>query len=210
MPYALHLLVFTVTGTSDRHLREENQVLREQLGGRTLCLTDTQRRRLAVRGKKLGRRVLRQVVASPPRDSDIQRYLASQGFVPDALVTLTGSEVPVRVPQPSFRPRGGRASRRLAGRAIRGSGARSHSAVGRLVILTVRSLVTDLQRPVGGGTAGVLQPDSRFNKHFFPDPCSCRLTGSETGTETGESGGRIQGVCWPPHVDGSIQWRFQE
>ena len=40
------------------YLREENRVLREQLGERRLGLTDNQRRRLAARAKGLGRRVL--------------------------------------------------------------------------------------------------------------------------------------------------------
>jgi len=40
------------------YLREENRVLREQLGGRRLRLNDDQRRRLAARAKGLGRKVL--------------------------------------------------------------------------------------------------------------------------------------------------------
>ena len=40
------------------YLREENRVLREQLGGRRLRLTDDQRRRLAVKAKGLGRKLL--------------------------------------------------------------------------------------------------------------------------------------------------------
>lgn len=40
------------------YLREENRVLREQLGERRLRLTDDQRRRLAVRAKGLGRKLL--------------------------------------------------------------------------------------------------------------------------------------------------------
>ena len=40
------------------YLREENKVLREQLGGRRLRLTDEQRRRLAAKAKGLGRRAL--------------------------------------------------------------------------------------------------------------------------------------------------------
>jgi len=40
------------------YLQEENQILREQLGGRRLRFTDDQRRRLAVKGRVLGRRVL--------------------------------------------------------------------------------------------------------------------------------------------------------
>jgi len=40
------------------YLKEENRVLREQLGGRRLRFTDDQRRRLASKGKVVGRRVL--------------------------------------------------------------------------------------------------------------------------------------------------------
>src|SRR3954463_10887015 len=40
------------------YLREENKVLREQLGGRRLQFSDEQRRRLAARAKGLGRRAL--------------------------------------------------------------------------------------------------------------------------------------------------------
>ena len=43
------------------YLREENQVLREQLGGRRLRFDDDQRRRLAVKAKALGRRVLAEI-----------------------------------------------------------------------------------------------------------------------------------------------------
>ena len=40
------------------YLREENRVLREMLGGRRLRFTNEQRRRLAIRGKELGRAFL--------------------------------------------------------------------------------------------------------------------------------------------------------
>jgi hypothetical protein len=43
------------------YLMEENRVLKEQLGGRRLRLTDDQRRSLAAKGKRLGRRVLSEV-----------------------------------------------------------------------------------------------------------------------------------------------------
>jgi len=43
------------------YLREENKVLREQLGGRRLQLNDDQRRRLAARAKGLGRKLLSDV-----------------------------------------------------------------------------------------------------------------------------------------------------
>ena len=45
------------------YLREENRVQREQLGGKRLRLNDDQRRRLAVRAKKLGRKVLKEVTS---------------------------------------------------------------------------------------------------------------------------------------------------
>ena len=69
MPDALRFLILTAAGWVNRHqedvidyLREENRGnLREQLGPCPLRLTDAQRRRLAVRGQKLGRRILTQV-----------------------------------------------------------------------------------------------------------------------------------------------------
>ena len=49
------------------YLREENRVLREQLGGCRLRFTDDQRRRLAVKAKGLGRRALSELatIATP-------------------------------------------------------------------------------------------------------------------------------------------------
>src|SRR5215813_4203566 len=43
------------------YLREENRVLREQLGGRRLRLNDDQRRRLAAKAKGLGRKLLEEI-----------------------------------------------------------------------------------------------------------------------------------------------------
>src|SRR3989442_3701959 len=64
----LRLLLVTVGGWVNRHqqevieyLVEENRVLREQLKGRRVRLTDGQRRRLAAKGQPLDRRILRQV-----------------------------------------------------------------------------------------------------------------------------------------------------
>ncbi len=42
----------------NKYLSAENRVLKEQLGTRRLRLTDDQRRRLAVLGRSLGRKVL--------------------------------------------------------------------------------------------------------------------------------------------------------
>lgn len=65
MPQALQFLILTTAGWLNRrqedaieYLREENRVLREMPGRRRICFSDAQRRRLAVRGKRLGRKVL--------------------------------------------------------------------------------------------------------------------------------------------------------
>ena len=64
----LRLLLLTITGWLDRrerealaYLIEENRVLRQQVGGRRLRFTDDDRRRLAIRGYRLGRQALREV-----------------------------------------------------------------------------------------------------------------------------------------------------
>ena len=81
MPPALQFLVLTFAGWVNRHqddlidyLREENRVLREHLGPRPLRLTDAQRRRLAVRGHKLGRRDLTQVAGIVTPDTILRWY----------------------------------------------------------------------------------------------------------------------------------------
>ena len=56
------------------YLREENRVLREHLGPRPLRRTDAQRRRLAVRGQQLGRRVLMQVAGIVTPDPILRWY----------------------------------------------------------------------------------------------------------------------------------------
>jgi hypothetical protein len=65
LPFALQFLVVIAAGLVSRrqqlaleYLLEENRVLREQLRSRRLRLTDAQRRRLAMRGKALGRKAL--------------------------------------------------------------------------------------------------------------------------------------------------------
>src|SRR4029453_7498584 len=51
------------------YLREENRVLREQLGSRRLRFPDDQRRRLAPKAKLVGRRVLNQIAALATPDT---------------------------------------------------------------------------------------------------------------------------------------------
>ena len=56
------------------YLKEENRVLREQLRGRRLRFTDEQRRRLAAKGRGLGRRVLREVAGLVTPDTILRWY----------------------------------------------------------------------------------------------------------------------------------------
>jgi len=56
------------------YLVEENRVLREQLGGRRLRLTDAQRRRLAVRAEALGRKALMSIACIVTPDTLLRWY----------------------------------------------------------------------------------------------------------------------------------------
>jgi putative transposase len=64
------------------YLREENRVLREQLGDRRLHLDDHQRRRLAVKAKVFGRKVLDQIatIVTPETLLDWHRKLIAQKY----------------------------------------------------------------------------------------------------------------------------------
>jgi hypothetical protein len=66
--YPLQVLLVALAGWINRHqqhvieyLVQENRILKGQLKERRLRLTDDQRRRLAAKGHRLGRRLLRQV-----------------------------------------------------------------------------------------------------------------------------------------------------
>jgi len=81
MPPALTFLLLTFAGWVNRrqqkvidYLLEENRVLREQLGGRRLRLTDTQRRRLAAKGRLLGRKLLSKVAGIVTPDTILRWY----------------------------------------------------------------------------------------------------------------------------------------
>ena len=64
------------------YLREENRVLREQLGGRRVRLNDDQRRRLAAKAKRLGRRILEEVagLVTPDTLMEWHRRLIAQKY----------------------------------------------------------------------------------------------------------------------------------
>ena len=77
----VRLLLITLAGWVNRHqqhvieyLVEENRALREQLRGRRVRLTDDQRRRLAPKGQRLGRQVLRQVATIVTPDTILRWY----------------------------------------------------------------------------------------------------------------------------------------
>lgn len=82
MPHVLRFLVLTTAGWLNRkqedvidYLREENRVLREQLGNQRVRFTDAQRRRLAERGKKIGRKALKTVAGIATPDTILRWYL---------------------------------------------------------------------------------------------------------------------------------------
>jgi hypothetical protein len=85
--YPWQILVAAMAGWITRqqdavidYLREENRVLKDQLGRKRLRLTDAQRRRLAVRGKAIGRRALTEVASLVTPDTILRwhRQLIAQ------------------------------------------------------------------------------------------------------------------------------------
>src|SRR5580704_14308611 len=82
------------------YLREENRVLREQLGDRRLRLNDPQRRRLAAKAKVLGRKILAEVatIVTPEtllawhRKLIARKYDGSAGRAPGRPRTATDLE----------------------------------------------------------------------------------------------------------------------
>ena len=65
------------------YLLTENQVLKEKLGKKRILLTDDQRRRLAVKGKILGRKALRELTTIVTPDTILRwhRQLVAQKWV---------------------------------------------------------------------------------------------------------------------------------
>jgi hypothetical protein len=79
------------------YLIEENRVLREQLesGGGRLRFTDDQRRRLAAKGKPLGRKVLSQIATIVTPDTILawhRRLIAAKWTYPQKVVGRPGDE----------------------------------------------------------------------------------------------------------------------
>jgi hypothetical protein len=77
----LHVLIAMVAGWIQDHqqrvityLREENRVLKAQLGGRRLRLTETERRRLATLAHPLGRQRLKEVATLATPETLLRWY----------------------------------------------------------------------------------------------------------------------------------------
>ncbi len=77
----LHFLLMVMAGWVNRrqlevidYLQEENRGLREQLGGKRLRFADDQRRRLAVTGQALGRRVLDELAGLVTPETTLRWY----------------------------------------------------------------------------------------------------------------------------------------
>jgi hypothetical protein len=86
------------------YLREENRVLREQLGPKRLRFNDDQRRRLAAKAKGLGRKLLREVatIVTPDTLLTWHRRLIAQKYdgstklcLADFLASVTSAYSPI-------------------------------------------------------------------------------------------------------------------
>src|SRR5258706_3241760 len=81
MPLPIQFLLFMLIGWVSRQQQEvieyrkaEKLALREKLGGRRLCFTDAQRRRLARKAKPLGRKRLRELSPVVTPDTLLRWY----------------------------------------------------------------------------------------------------------------------------------------
>ncbi|OHB44342.1 MAG: hypothetical protein A2Y13_09165 [Planctomycetes bacterium GWC2_45_44] len=83
------VLLIMLAGWMNRHqqdileyLKEENKILREKFGKMRIILNDDQRRRLAVRGKELGKKLLSEVstIFSPDTILRWHRALIAQKY----------------------------------------------------------------------------------------------------------------------------------
>ena len=80
-PYLWQFFVMAFAGWVNRfqqdaieYLKEENRVVREQLGGRRLRFTDAQRRRLAAKARTLGRDGLKEIADLVTPDTLLRWY----------------------------------------------------------------------------------------------------------------------------------------
>ena len=97
---ALQFLLLVFSGWVNReqqaviaYLREENSVLREQLGGKRLRFTDAQRRRLAVKGKALGRKLLAGIAGVATPDTILRWYRGLVAQLGNRLIEPANTDV---------------------------------------------------------------------------------------------------------------------
>jgi len=112
----LQLLLLTFSGWVSHHqqevieyLVEENRVLKEQLKGKALRLNDDQRRRLAAKGKVLGRRVLGTIATIVTPDTILRwhhRLIAAKWTYAPKRVGRPGLMKEIRPYGPKIRPSG--------------------------------------------------------------------------------------------------------
>lgn len=99
-PFPLKFLLATFAGWVNRHqaevieyLVEENRVLKEQLDGKRLRLTNDQRRRLAAKGKIVGRRILARIATIVTPDTILRwhhRLIAAKWTYPSTRMGRPG------------------------------------------------------------------------------------------------------------------------
>ena len=176
MPHALHFLVLTVAGWMNRHqedlidyLREENRVLREQLGRRPLRLTDAQRRRLAVRGKKLGRRVLTQVAGIVTR-RDPRTGRRRQFPKPESEVVHHRGPVTENRPSGALGPHSAAAGARLRPVTRSTLIAGGFAALGAAVVAAARRVARTAQRASLRDRAAAPRASAAPSQH--PEACA--------------------------------------
>ena len=80
-PFLLRFLLMTIAGWLNRkqqdaieYLKEENRILREQLGGRRFRFSNEQRRRLTAKAKALGREGLKEIAGLVTPDTLLRWY----------------------------------------------------------------------------------------------------------------------------------------
>src|SRR5438876_12306287 len=101
-------LVTSIAGWMNEHqhhvidyLMEENRVLREQIGNRRLRFSDDQRRRLAAKARKVGRKILAQVatIVTPETLLAWHRKLIAKKYDGSGQGITDGHEPPLRSPR---------------------------------------------------------------------------------------------------------------
>ena len=157
----LHLIVAALFGWLEREqrdviefLREENRVLKAQLHGRRLRLRDDERRRLAVIGQRLGRRILAEVATIVTPDTILRwhreliarkwTYVTSRSGRPGVQVEIRRLAVRMATDNPSW------GYTRIQG-ALKNLGHRvARSTIAK--ILKERGIPPSRERPMGWRT----------------------------------------------------------